>query len=477
MFRDLSDYIKTLETKGLLAIIKAEVDSVFEAGEIASRTVKTGGPALLFTNIKNAKYPLFMNGFGTAEMLCTALGVKSTAELEAIGNRIFNGNIFNACSPFSSLLTALGYRGVFPITVPEPKGLVLEKPKISELPILKTYPLDGGPFITTGITILKDPETQRQNAGLYRLQVYPDGKMGLHFHKNKDGAKILNKWKAKGKKMPVSIAVGCDPVLLYCASAPLPCFFDEFRFAGLLNNAPVKLRKSRLSDLLVPATAEFVFEGYCDPLEIRTEGPFGDHTGYYSAAEPHAVFTPLLTVRRKNPVFTATVTGKPLMEDYFLGFATERIFLPALKLLCNEIENIHFFPEGVFHGCVAVSVNNSSPGAVRKVLNFIWGSGQLCTSKFVVIVDKNTDVFSRTEILWRLFNNVDFEKDIVISKGLVDDLDTSSSDSNSPFGKIGARIGIDATSKRRGNAQIVAEVPENVKKRVSERWNQYGISI
>lgn len=468
MFYDLRGYISLLRKNGLLCEINAPVDSVYEAGEIASRVVAKGGNALLFSNIKNADYPLLMNAFGTAELTCRALGVKTIEQLENIGNKIFSPSFFTAKSPFSSSFYVSKYLGFFPQIVPEPFGLTQEKPSFLRLPILKTYPQDGGKFITTAVTVLIDPETKIQNAGLYRLQVFSDGKLGLHFHQNKDGMNILKKWQQKNQKMPVSIAVGVDPLLLYCASAPLPPFLDEFRFAGLIKGAPIKLRKSRLSSLLIPAFSEFVFEGYCDPNEMRIEGPFGDHTGYYSETSPHAVFTPLLTVRRENAIFTATVTGEPLKEDYFLGFATERLFLPALKLMCSEIENIHFFPEGVFHGAVTVSVNDSSFNAVRKVFNFLWGSGQLSTSKFIVVVDKNTDIFDRTAVLWRIFNNVDYDKDIVISKGALDDLDTSS-------GKTGSRIGIDATSKRRGVAQTKAEVPAFIKQLVTNRWNEYGI--
>ncbi len=474
MFNDLHGYISLLRKKGLLSEINVEVDSVYEAGEIASRTVAQGKNALLFNNIKNSDFPLLMNHFGTAEMMCLMLRAKNIFDLEKIGSRIFDPSFLNATSPFSCALKSSKYLGLFPIIVPEPKGLIVEKPNFTNLPILKTYPQDGGKFITTAITVLIDPETNRQNAGLYRLQVFPDGKLGLHFHKNKDGAKILKKWQQKNKKMPVSIAIGVDPLLLYSASAPLPQFINEFCFAGLIKGSSIRLRKSRLSNLLVPAYSDFVLEGYCDPNEMRIEGPFGDHTGYYSEKSNHAVFTPQLTIRRKNAIFTATVTGAPLKEDYFLGLATERLFLPALKLMCNEIEDIHFFPEGVFHGALTVSVNDSSFNAVRKVFNFLWGLGQLSTSKFIIAVDKGTDIFDRTSVLWKLFNNVDYEKDIVISKGALDDLDTSS-DTTTDNAKSGARIGIDATDKRRATAQTKAEVPHYIKKLVTNRWNDYGI--
>ncbi len=474
MSSDLTGFISLLRKKGLLSEINVPVDSVYEAGEIASQVVAKGGNALLFSNIKGSDFPLFMNAFGTAELMCHALGVDSISDLAKLGEHIFDPYTLCGKTPFSSAFSVKKYLGVFPNVIPEPKKLIAEHPNFSKLPALKTYPLDGGKFITTAITVLKDPETNVQNKGLYRLQIFSDGRLGLHFHKNKDGAKILQKYRNRNKKMPVSIAVGVDPLLLYCASAPLPMFFDEFRFAGLIKGAPIKLRKSRLSDLLVPAHSHFVFEGYCDPNETRLEGPFGDHTGYYSEVSEHAVFTPLLTVRQKHPIFTATVTGAPLKEDYFLGFATERLFLPTLKLMCNEINDIHFFPEGVFHGALTVSVNDTSFSAVRKVFNFIWGSGQLCTSKFIVAVDKDVDIFDRTAVLWRIFNNVDYEKDIVISKGALDDLDTSSGVATD-FGKMGARIGIDATSKRRGTAQVKAEVPPAIKQLVRNRWNDYGI--
>lgn len=476
MYNGLSDYIKKLQREKMLVEIEAQVDPLFEAGEIASRVAAKGGPALLFKNIKGSPYPLLMNAFGNADLLCTAFCVDSLQELSKKGSRLFGQKLLSSATPFAAALSAFSMSGAFSITVPEPKDLVCERPDFSVLPILKTYPYDGGKFITMGVTVLRDPDTARQNAGLYRLQVYDDGKLGLHFHKNKDASLILEKWRRKRQPMPVSVVVGCSPSVLYAASAPLPPFFDEFRFAGLLDNAPLRLRKCRTNGLLVPADSEFVFEGYCDPFKTRIEGPFGDHTGYYSAADNHAVFTPTNLVRKKDPVFWATVTGKPLKEDYYLGLATERLFLPVIKTLCPEIEDMHFFPEGVFHGCVTVSVGDSSFGAVRKVFNFIWGMGQLCTSKLIIAVDKDTDIFNRSEVLWRIFNNVDFERDICVSKGFLDDLDTATPQS-ADGSKQGTKIGIDATSKRRGDGQIKAEVPLQTAKKVTLRWHEYGIDI
>ena len=476
MSGSLTDYIKLLKKNNQLAVINAETDPVYEIGEIAARTVASGGPALLFKNVKGSKYPLFMNGFGTAERAALSLGFRSMDELERKSSVLSGTELFNSSSPFSAALGAMKLSPFFPSVTSEPAGLIAEKPNFSCLPALKTYPEDGGRFITTGITVLKDPETGRQNYGLYRLQIYDDGRLGLHFHNGKDAVRIFEKWRAAGGRMPVAVAVGCDPCLLYAASAPLPDFIDEMRFAGLVRGFPVSLRRCRTCELLVPSYSEFVFEGYCDTVEKRLEGPFGDHTGYYSATAEYPVFTPVLTVRRKNPVFTATVTGKPLKEDYFMGLATERLFLPVLKLMCPEICNLHFFPEGVFHGCVAVSVKNSFAGAVGKIFHFIWGNGQLKNSKFIIAVDADVDVFNRTEVLWRLFNNVDFERDITVDRGTLDDLDSSSpSDITFLPGKIGGRIGIDATSKRCGTAQITAKVPERIKKKVTERWNEYGI--
>ncbi len=476
MFSSLSDYVAHLKKHNLLTEIDVEVDPLFEAGEIASRVVKKGGPALLFKNIKGSPYPLLMNAFGSERLLCHGLSVDSLQELSKKGECIFGQDLISAKTPFSAAIKTVSISGYFPITVPEPSGLIAERPDFAKLPVLKTYPYDGGRFITMGITVLKDPETSQQNAGLYRLQVFENGSLGLHFHKNKDAAKILRKWKEKNKKMPVAVVVGCDPAVLYSASAPTPFFLDEFRLAGLLNRQPLKLRKCRTVPLLVPADSEFVLEGYCNPNETVVEGPFGDHTGYYSACEPHAVFTPTLLIRKENPIFWATVTGKPIKEDYYLGLATEKLFLPTIKMLCPEIENIHFFPEGVFHGCLTVSVNDSSLGAVRKVFNFIWGFGQLCTSKLIVAVDKNVNIHSLSDVLWRVFNNVDFERDVCIAKGFLDDLDTATPTDKGGV-KQGAKVGIDATSKRRGEGQIMASVPTEIVEKVTKRWRSYSIDI
>lgn len=476
MFSSLAQYVSHLKKHNLLTEIETQVDPFFEAGEIASRVVANGGPALLFKNIKGSPYPLLMNAFGSERLLCHALSAASLSELKKRGETVFGQGLLLAKTPFSAAFKTLPTLGYFPITVPEPSDLVAEKPDLSKLPVLKTYPLDGGRFITMGITVLSDPETGAQNVGLYRLQVLGDGRLGLHFHKNKDASKILEKWKNRGEKMPVAVVVGCDPAVLYSASAPTPQFLDEFRLAGLLNGRPLKLRKCRTVPLLVPAQSEFVLEGYCNPQETVIEGPFGDHTGYYSAAEPHAVFTPALLVRKENPIFWATVTGKPIKEDYFLGLATEKLFLPAIKLLCPEIHGIHFFPEGVFHGCLTVSVNESSFGAVQKVFNFIWGMGQLCTSKLIIAVDKSVDIENVSEVLWRVFNNVDFKRDVCVSKGFLDDLDTASPTVKGEA-KSGTKIGIDATQKWHGDGQTEAAVPPEIIQKVTKRWREYGLEF
>ncbi|MCG0276042.1 MAG: menaquinone biosynthesis decarboxylase [Thermosediminibacteraceae bacterium] len=300
---------------------------------------------------------------------------------------------------------------------------VVEEPDLSKLPILKCWPGDGGKFITLPLVITKDPETGAQNMGMYRLQVYDEKTTGMHWHLHKDGREIYEKYKKLGKKMPVAVALGCDPATIYASTAPLPKGIDEMMFAGFLRKAPLELVKCKTSDIYVPANAEFILEGYVDIDELREEGPFGDHTGYYSIKDFYPVFHLTCITRKKNPIYPATVVGKPPMEDCFLGKATERIFLPFLKILCLEIVDINFPLEGVFHNCVIVSIKKRFPGHAKKVMHALWGIGQMMYTKIIIVVDEHVDPTDLSTVAWKVFNNVDPKRDVVIVDGPLDVLD------------------------------------------------------
>jgi 4-hydroxy-3-polyprenylbenzoate decarboxylase len=391
MYKDLQDFVNVLEQKGQLKRIKVEVDSELEVTEIVDRVVKSGGPALLFENVKGSEFPLLINTFGTYERMKLALEVESLDDIaREIEELIDFSNYVGLFNKIRSATRLAKLAKIFPKKVKQGACQeVMEEPNLYRLPILKCWPGDGGRFITLPLVITRDPETGVQNMGMYRLQVFDEKTTGMHWHLHKDGREIYEKYKRRGQKMPVAVALGCDPATIYASTAPLPKEIDEMVFAGFLRKAPLELVKCKTCDIYVPANAEFVLEGYVDIDELREEGPFGDHTGYYSLKDYYPVFHITCMTRKKNPIYPATVVGKPPMEDCFLGKATERIFLPFLKILCPEIVDINFPLEGVFHNCVIVSIKKRFPGHAKKVMHALWGIGQMMYTKIIVVVEVN----------------------------------------------------------------------------------------
>ncbi len=477
-FIDMQDFIKYLEKEGELSRISVPVSPELEITEIADRVMKSGGPALLFENVEGSEYPLFINGFGTMKRMALALGADSLDEIaDAISDIIDLAGYATLMDKIRSVPRLARLARVFPVT--RRKGAcqeIIEECDFSRLPVLKCWPLDGGRFITMPVVITRDPETGMQNMGMYRMQVLDKNTTAMHWHLHKDGRRIFDKYKKLGMRMPVSVALGCDPAVIYAATAPLPEFVDEALFAGFLRKAPLEMVKSVESDILVPASSEFVLEGYIDIDEKNVlEGPFGDHTGYYSLADYYPVFHVTKLTRKKNPVYPATIVGQPPMEDCFIGKATERIFLPLIKMQCPEIIDIDFPLEGVFHNCVIISIDKKYPGHARKVMNHVWGLGQMMYTKMIVIVDRNVSPHDYSKVTWKVFNNIDWGRDIVVSAGPLDALDHSS-----PYPHYGNRIGIDATVKlpeeghpREWPDEIVMD--GKIKKMVSDNWESYGI--
>jgi 4-hydroxy-3-polyprenylbenzoate decarboxylase len=479
-FKDLQEFIRVLEEKGELKRIKTEVDSNLEITEIADRVSKKYGQALLFENVKGSKYPLLINAMGTYERMSMALGVD---KLDDIGNDIEEfidiSNYLGLMKKFQALPKLARMASVFSLKLPT-KGscqeVIENEPDLDTLPILKCWPGDGGRFITLPLVITKDPENGTQNMGMYRLQVYDKTSTGMHWHLHKDGREIYEKYKKLGGKMPVSVALGCDPAITYAATAPLPKMIDEMMFAGYLRKLPVKLVKSITNDIYVPADAEFIIEGYVDVNEeLKLEGPFGDHTGYYSLADYYPVFHVTCITHKKNPVYPTTIVGKPPMEDCYMGKATERIFLPLLKMQYPEIVDINFPLEGVFHNCVIVSIKKRYPGHGKKIMNSLWGIGQMMYTKMIIVVDENVSPQDLSTIAWKVFNNIDAKRDVVISEGPLDALDHAS---NLPH--YGYRMGIDATKKWKSEGHDREwpddiEMCDDIKDLVSRRWQEYGI--
>ena len=479
-FKDLQSFIKELEKKGELKRITVEVDPELEITEITDRVSKNHGPALLFENVKGSKYPLLINAMGSYDRMAMALGVD---KINDIGNDIEEfidmSNYMGLMNKFKSLPRLTRMASVFPIKLPT-KGACQEvinhEPDLTELPVLKCWPEDGGKFITLPLVITKDPETGIQNMGMYRMQVYDKNTTGMHWHWHKDGREIYEQYRKLDGKMPISVVLGCDPAITYAATAPLPKMVDEMMFAGFLRKRPINMVKSITNDIYVPADAEFVIEGYVDVNEeLRREGPFGDHTGYYSLADDYPVFHVTCITSKKNPVYPTTIVGKPPMEDCYMGKATERIFLPLLKMMNPEIIDINFPLEGVFHSCVIISIKKKFPGHANKIMNAVWGMGQMMYTKMVIVVDEDVDPQDVSTVAWKVFNNIDAKRDLVISEGPLDVLDHAA---DIPF--FGSRLGIDATKKwpSEGHGREWPndiEMSDKIKKQVDQRWEEYGI--
>lgn len=480
-YSDLRAFMADLEKRGLLKRIKAEVDADLEITEISDRVVKSGGPALLFENVKGYQMPVATNLFGTLDRMKLALGVD---DLDQIGEELL-AIIQPPELPttFMSKLKALPklaqLSSFIPKTVksgPCKEVIIKDNPSLAEIPVLKCWPEDGGPFITLPLVFTRDPETGRRNVGMYRMQVYDQCTTGMHWHIHKDGAEHCHKLRhGDGGRMPVAVALGADPAVIFSATAPLPAGIDEMLFAGFLRKEPVELVKCETVDIEVPARAEIILEGYVDPEETRLEGPFGDHTGYYSLADQYPVFHLTCITRRKDPVYPATIVGRPPMEDAFIGKATERIFLPLMKLQLPEVVDMNMPPEGVFHNCVIVSIKKRYPGQAKKVMSALWGLGLMMLAKLIVIVDEDVDVQNVSEVMWRVFNNIDARRDVMLVEGPLDALDHSS-----PLPHLGTKMGIDATRKwpseghlREWPADI--EMSGDIKKLVDGKWEEYGI--
>jgi 4-hydroxy-3-polyprenylbenzoate decarboxylase len=476
---DLRDFIELLEEKKELVRIQTEVDPVLEITEITDRISKQGGPALFFEKVKGSRFPVVINLFGSFKRMSWALGVD---DFNSINRRFSSLLKADAATGFIQKLEIL--QELYRIGTAKPKEVksapsqeIVETDTLSLLdyPVLKCWPDDGGRFITLPLVITKDPESGKQNMGMYRMQVFDEKTTGMHWHTHHDGAVNFRKAAKLGKKLEVAVAIGGDPVTIYSATAPLPYGIEELFFAGFLRGKPVEVVKAKTVDLLVPARAEIILEGYVEKGDERIEGPFGDHTGYYSIADKYPLFHVTCITRRKDPIYPATIVGKPPMEDCYMGKATERMFLPFIKMQMPEIVDINLPMEGVFHNCALISIKKSFPMHARKVISAVWGMGQMMFTKFIVVFDEDVDVQNTSVAAWKTFNNVDPARDIMISEGPLDVLDHSA-----PRPIYGAKMGIDATRKwpeegyqRDWPAEI--QMSDEIRQMVDRRWKDYGI--
>lgn len=444
-YKDLKSFLKALKAKNLLTEINVEVDPELEITEIADRVSKAYGNALLFKKVKGSEFPLVINAMGTYERLNMGLGVDSLDEIaEQIEDYMNVSAYVTLMGKIKSIPKLAPLPFIFPRKVKSaPCQEVITEPDLNALPILKCWPQDGGKYITLPLVFTKDPENGQQNVGMYRLQVYDEKTTGMHWHLHKDGKEIYEKYRKLGKKMPVSVALGCDPAIIYSATAPLPKMIDEMIFAGYLKKKGVELVKCVTNDIYVPAHAEFILEGYVDLEEKRLEGPFGDHTGYYSLSDMYPVFHLEKMTHKKNAIYPTTIVGKPPMEDCYLGKATERIFLPLMKIQTPEIVDMDMPLEGVFHNCAIVSLKKAFPRHANKLLYALWGLGQMMYTKMIIVVDEHVNVHDYAEVARAIQKNVVDPSHLIITEGPLDALDHAS---NRAF--QGFRLGIDASTKR-----------------------------
>ncbi|MCE5336891.1 MAG: menaquinone biosynthesis decarboxylase [Desulfobacteraceae bacterium] len=449
-YQNLGEFISELDRTGELLRVKALVSTRFEITHITDLASKApgGGKALLFENVEESRFPVLTNAFGSERRICMALGTDS---LDRLAERVEK---FVKMEPPKSLGQALKML---------PMGLDLLRffPRrtrcapcqeviyrggeidLSALPVLTCWPQDGGPFVTLPVVFTRSLVSGRRNAGMYRLQVFDRNTTGMHWHIHKDGSHYFQEYRKAGRRMPVAVAIGTDPAVTYAATAPLPRGIDEMILAGFIRRKPVPMVRCVTVDLDVPAESEFVLEGYVDPDELRLEGPFGDHTGYYSLVGDYPVFHLSALTHRHNPVYPATIVGKPPMEDCYLAKATERIFLPLLQAVLPEVHDFWMPWEGVFHNIVVMAIEKEYPGHARKIMSAVWGQGQMSFSKAVALVDSGFDLKDPGRALRTILDTVDLEEDIYITEGILDVLDHSA-----PEPLFGSKIGIDATRRR-----------------------------
>jgi len=479
-YTDLREFIERLEKEGELRRISLEVDPFLEITEFADRAVKRGGPALLFEKPKGSRVPALINAFASMRRMELALEVSS---IEEVAGRI--SGFLEMQKPEGligklKMLPKLAEVGsFFPKMVSDgPCKEVVRRERFSlfDYPILQCWPCDGGRFITLPLVFSRNPETGKRNCGMYRMQVFDERTTGMHWQTHKQGAEHYRRMVARGaKRMDVAVAIGADPATMFSAVLPLPPDIDEMLFAGFLRGKPVEMVKCETSDLEVPAEAEIVLEGTIELGELRREGPFGDHTGFYSLEDDYPVFHLTCITQRKKPIYVTTIVGPPPMEDYFMGKAIERIFLPLMRLQLPEIRDVSMPAEGVFHNLMLVSIRKSYPAHARKVMHAIWGMGQAMFSKCIVVVDEEVDVQDAREVAWKALNNIDPQRDIEFALGPVDSLDHSSRLPN-----FGSKMGVDATRKwpEEGFARpwpSVIEMSAEVRERVDQLWKKAGL--
>ena len=452
-YKNLREFIARLEAEGELVRVREKVSPILQITEIADRVSKSagGGKALLFETVDGSDMPLLINGFGSEKRMAMALGAASVDEIAAQIDGLLNMAPPQSFTDKLKMLPTLLELAKFPpqkITGSAPCQEVVHaggEADLSILPALKCWPQDGGRFITFPLVFSRSVGGE-PNLGMYRMQIFDKASTGMHWHIHKDGAHQFHEYKKLSRKMPVAVAIGSDPVVTYAATAPLPRGVDELLLAGLIRKKPVRLVKCVTNDLWVPADAEIILEGFVDPAaELRREGPFGDHTGYYSLAADYPVFHLTAITHRREPLYFTTIVGKPPMEDCYMGRATGTIFLPIIKKVLPEIVDYDLPWEGVFHNCVLVSMQKRYPAAAHRLMNGMWGTGQMSFAKMIVAFEEDVDVHDYRSAFRTFLDNLDVEEDFFYSEGVLDVLDHSA-----PQPLKGSKLGLDATARLSG---------------------------
>lgn len=474
MAKTFHDLLARIEKKGALLRVSKEASAHLEIPAIAERMMKEdgGGRALLFTNVAGCDIPLAVNVFGSYTRMAMALHEETLAGVtKRVEDLLSVARIKQGMGNMLSLLSGAKELMTLPpkvVTKAYSQARVYkgDDAMLSRLPILTTWEGDGGPYFTLPMVVTKSPKDGTYNMGMYRMQVFDEKTTGMHWHRHKVGAAHFREYQEMGiKKMPVCVALGGDGALVYASTAPLPPIVDEYAFAGFLMRENVRLVKAVTNDLLVPADAEIIIEGYVDTeASFRREGPFGDHTGFYSLPDDYPEFHVEAITTSADPVYPATVVGPPPMEDYYFGYATERIFLPVLRMVLPEVVDYSMPSWGVFHNCVFVAIKKAYPGHAHKVMHALWGLGMMMLTKTIVVFDETVNVQHDREALWVALNNIDPKRDIVFAEGPLDELDHAA-----PVATLGSKMGVDATTKTPSEGNV-RPYPDRLTR--SEEWTR-----
>ena len=476
---DIHEFITELEKNGELKRVKTEVDSNLEIAEILRREMYSNGSAILFENVKGYDIPVLGNAFGSMKRL--EIGLEMT-DFTEIGQRIADMTKMDIPSGFLNKIKKLPELSKMASSFPkaETRGPVTEitssDASFDDLPILKSWPNDAGRFITLGLVATKHPETGVRNLGVYRMQIIDKTHAIMHWQKHNRGAHHGDISKDRGEKIPVAIIIGGEPATIFSSIAPVPEGLDKYLFAGITRKEGIKTVKCKTIDLDVPANAEIVLEGYVDPEDTRDEGPFGDHTGYYTPAEPFPTFTLTGIMRREDPIYVTTVVGKPILEDAYIGKVIERSFLPLIRMLQPEVVDYSMPAAGWFQGLAIISIKKRYPGQAKKVMMGLWGMGQLSLTKTFVVVDDDINVHDMNDVIWAITTRADAARDTII----INNTPTDTLDPASPLVNLGSKMGIDATQKTKEEGyereiQQLVKVDDKTKNLVDSKWSDYGL--